>query len=198
MKHKLLGMALALFLLAPAASAQVVYGSPGGPYGHGEVGAFLNYTRLHNANDTNFFGLGGRIGFNVASYAQIEFEGANDFRRNVDTQIDLGNGTFITSTSHLRLAHFLAGPRFKIGASGPVNVFVTLKGGLINFSGNANFGAQVANIPSGNTDGVFYPGGGIEFFARWLGARFEAGDEIYFDHGWNHNVRVTAGPVFRF
>ena len=47
-------------------------------------GAFFNYTRLSNVNNTNFFGLGGRIGFNVASYAQIEFEGANDFQRDVN------------------------------------------------------------------------------------------------------------------
>jgi opacity protein-like surface antigen len=197
MKRKHLGLALALLVLSPASFAQVIYGAPG-PYNHAEIGAFFNYTRLHNANDTNFYGLGGRIGFNVASYAQIEFEGASDFRRDVDAQVDLGNGTFITERSHLRLAHFLAGPKFQLGGSSPFHIFVTAKGGLVNFSGNANFGGQVTNIPNGNTDGVFYPGGGLEFFAGWLGARFEAGDEIYFDHGWNHNLRITAGPVIRF
>jgi hypothetical protein len=45
---------------------------------------------------------------------------------------------------------------------------------------------------------VFYPGGGIELFAGKLGLRVEAGDEIYFDHGWNHNLRITAGPTLRF
>ena len=75
MKRKLSGLALALLVLAPVSYAQVTYGSSGGPYNHAEVGAFFNYTRLSNVNDTNFFGVGGRIGFNVASYAQIEFEG---------------------------------------------------------------------------------------------------------------------------
>ena len=45
---------------------------------------------------------------------------------------------------------------------------------------------------------TFYPGGGIEFFVGWFGMRFEAGDEMFFDNGVNHNLRVTAGPVIRF
>ena len=98
----------------------------------------------------------------------------------------------------MHIAHFLAGPKFQLGASGPVIAFLTLKGGLMSFSGTSSYVSQVAHIPGGNTDGAFYPAAGIEFFAGWLGARFEAGDEIYFDHGWNQNVRVTAGPVIRF
>jgi hypothetical protein len=186
-------MAVTLFVLAPAAFAQVVYGSPGGPYGHGEAGAFFDYTRLSNVNGTNFFGLGGRVGFNVVSYAQIEFEGAYDFQRTVNNSF-----TFNTVPSYLRITHFLAGPKFQLGASGPVSAFLTLKGGLMSFSGTSSYISQVDNIPGGNTDGAFYPAAGIVFFAGWLGARFEAGDEIYFDHGWNHNLRMTAGPVIRF
>jgi hypothetical protein len=51
-----------------------------------------------------------------------------------------------------------------------------------------------------NTDlnGVFYPGGGIEAFAGILGIRAEAGDEMYFENGANHNLKVTVGPVLRF
>jgi hypothetical protein len=45
---------------------------------------------------------------------------------------------------------------------------------------------------------VFYPGGGVEFNAGRLGIRVEAGDEIYFDNGANHNFRLTAGPQIRF
>jgi hypothetical protein len=56
----------------------------------------------------------------------------------------------------------------------------------------------VNNIPNGVTDAVLYPAGGIELFAGWLGLRFEVGDEIYFDHGGNNNLRVTAGPSIRF
>ena len=96
------------------------------------------------------------------------------------------------------MAHFLFGPKLQFGGSGPVRVFVTAKGGLLNFSTDTSFSGQVSNIPVSDTNGVFYPAGGIEFFAGWLGLRFEAGDEMYFDHGANHNLRITAGPQIRF
>ena len=100
--------------------------------------------------------------------------------------------------SGLRMAHFLFGPKVQFGGRSPLRVFATVKGGLINFSNNANFGNQVSGIPSGNTDGVIYPAGGLELFAGWLGMRFEAGDEIYYDHGSHNNLRVTVGPTIRF
>ena len=63
------------------------------------------------------------------------------------------------------MVHFMAGPKFQLGGSSPVHVFVTVKGGLINFSTDTSFSGQVNNIPNGNTDGVLYPAGGIELFA---------------------------------
>jgi opacity protein-like surface antigen len=200
MKHNLLGASLAVLLLARALSAQNSYpkvSSGGNDYNHAEVGAFFNYTRLHNANDTNFYGLGGRIGVNVGRNVALEAEGAYDFSRDLTVSVGSG-GSFSNTTSNLRIAHFMFGPKFQWGSSGPVRVFVTAKGGLINFSTDTNFGSQVVNIPNSATDAVFYPGAGIELFARWLGVRFEAGDEMYFDHGTNHNLRLTAGPVIRF
>jgi hypothetical protein len=47
-------------------------------------------------------------------------------------------------------------------------------------------------------NGAFYAGAGIEAFAGILGVRAEAGDEMYFDNGANHNLKITAGPVIRF
>jgi hypothetical protein len=107
-----------------------------------------------------------------------------------------GSGT--VTTSGLRMVHFLAGPRFVFGGSSPVHIFMTVKGGLINFSNNKSFAGQINGVPNGVTDAVLYPAGGIELFAGWLGVRAEAGDEIYFDHGGNNNLRITAGPVIRF
>jgi len=192
MKRNLLGIALAVCVLAGASYAQV---RSSNVYNHGEIGAFANYTRLSNANDTNFYGLGGRLGMNIMPAVQLEAEGAYDFERNVT----VSTSGVSTVSSGLRMAHFMFGPKFQFGGSSPVRVFGTVKGGLINFSTNTNFGSQVTNIPHGNTDGVLYPAGGIEFFAGWFGMRFEAGDEIYFDFGRaNNNLRVTAGPVIRF
>jgi hypothetical protein len=45
---------------------------------------------------------------------------------------------------------------------------------------------------------LFYPGGGIELFAGRFGIRAEAGDEMYFDRGANHNLKFTIGPQIRF
>src|SRR2546423_1343206 len=71
------------------------------------------------------------------------------------------------------------------GVSGPVTA------GVIN--------NQINNIIDGNTNGVFYPGGGVEFNAGWFGFRVEAGDEIMFlNNGHSNNFRATLGPQIRF
>lgn len=194
MKRMLLGTALALAMLATSAYAQDTYN-------HAEIGAFVNYTRLHNANDTNFYGAGARIGFNLSPAVQLEAEGAYDFSRDVSFSVNTSNGGIASGnvvTSGFRMVHFLAGPKFQFGGSSPVHIFVTVKGGLIDFSTIHSFSGQINTIPSGSTNGVLYPAGGIEFFAGWLGLRFEAGDEIYFNNGANNNLRVTAGPTIRF
>lgn len=198
MKRNVLGLAVTLCLLASASFAQGGYGGNSGTYNHAEVGVFANYTRLAAANDTGFVGAGGRIGFNVHPNVQLEAEGAYDFERNVTATVSSGGVSVSTVRSGLRMTHFMFGPKLQFGRSGPVRVFLTAKGGLVNFSRNSNFGGQISNIPTGNTDGLFYPAGGIELFAGWLGLRFEVGDEMYIDHGANNNLRVTAGPSIRF
>ena len=40
--------------------------------------------------------------------------------------------------------------------------------------------------------------GGLEGFVGPIGLRLEAGDEIYLNNGTFNNLRVTAGPTFRF
>jgi hypothetical protein len=100
-------------------------------------------------------------------------------------------------TSKLRLVHGLFGPKFDFG-HGAFRPFVTVKGGLLNFSTSTSISGTFNGIPHGDTNGVLYPAGGIEGFIGWFGVRFEAGDEIYFDNGANHNFRFTAGPQFRF
>jgi hypothetical protein len=197
MKQKVLGTLLALVLTAGMSLAQAPkVSSSSNEYNHGEFGAFVNYFRLNNpsADDTNFYGVGGRIGVNVFRHVQLEAEGAYDFEQNVDI---IGNVSGFT-TSPTRVVHFMFGPKFNVGTTGPVRLFVTTKGGLIDFSTDANFGGQVTSIPTNDTFATFYPALGLEFFAHWLGVRFEAGDEMYFDGGVNHNVRVTGGPVIRF
>jgi len=188
---KIVMVMIALLLCVPAILAQ------DNDYNHGEIGVFANYFRLQHAKE-NFVGIGGRFGFNVHPNVQLEAEMAYDFERNVSTDLPLPGGTPNTFVrSPLRLVHGLFGPKFQVG-TGAARVFVTAKGGFLNFSTNRVLSGQITGIPNGNTDGVFYPGGGFEIFGGPIGLRVEAGDEIYWDNGAHNNLRIAAGPQFRF
>ena len=184
-------MVLALALLAPTGFAQEE---------HGEVGIFANYLRFHNLNNQNFWGVGGRVAFNMASWAQLEASMSYNFARNFTNGTPGVTGSF--SKTSFRTLDALFGPKVQTGA-GPVRLFITTKAGLMNFSltnkGVASgFGSAVTNIPDGNTHFALYPGGGVELFAHWFGVRAELGDEIYWENGSHHNLRFTFGPQFRF
>lgn len=177
----------ALFMLAPALFAQ----------DHVEVGVFADWTRLSFANvDKNFVGVGGRVGFNVNPHVAIEAEGTWDPNRAI-TFVSNTGGVLNTYSTDVHLVNFMAGPKFQ--NSGPVRVFATVKGGLLNFGyGNSSFTTQVNGIPDGNTHAVVYPGGGLEAFLGPIGLRLDVGDEIYFSNGAHNNLKVSAGPTFRF
>ena len=186
-------MCLAAF--APSALAQ-----SSDDKNHGNLGVYFDFTRLQPA-DLNLWGVGARLGINVQRHVVLEGEMAYDFERNKNQTITTG---VVTSNvrSHLRLLHGLFG--LKIQTTGPVRVFGLLKGGLVNFGvgGPVTAGAinnQINGIVDGDTDGVFYPGGGVEFNVGWLGIRAEAGDEIMFlNAGTRNNFRATIGPQIRF
>lgn len=191
----LIALAVCFAAIAPAASAQ-----SSDDKNHGNLGVYLDFTRLNPA-DLNMFGVGGRLGFNIRPHIVLEGEMAYDFERN-KTQ-NISNGVISnTVRSNLRLLHGLFG--LKIQSTGPVRVFGLLKGGFVNFGVGGPVTAGVINnqingIVDGDTDGVFYPGGGVEFNVGWLGFRVEAGDEIMFlNNGTQNNFRATAGPQIRF
>src|SRR5689334_14316934 len=112
---KKLALILTIALLAavaPAAYAQ----------NHGNIGAFVDLTRLHHAGDTNFWGLGGRIGFNASENVQFEAEMGYDFERAYTTSTSRTIGTVTTvgtQRTSLRLLDGLFGPKFQTGG-GPV------------------------------------------------------------------------------
>ncbi|HEY2497748.1 MAG TPA: hypothetical protein VGK24_11820 [Candidatus Angelobacter sp.] len=186
-------MCLAAF--APSALAQ-----SSDDKNHGNLGAYLDFTRLQPA-DLNLIGAGARLGINMRKHVVLEGEMAYDFERNKTQTITTG---VVTSTvrSNLRLLHGLFG--LKIQSTGPVRIFGLLKGGFVNFGVGGPVTAGVINnqingIVDGDTDGVFYPGGGVEFNVGWLGIRAEAGDEIMFlNAGTRNNFRATIGPQIRF
>lgn len=180
------------FGFAPMAHAQ----------NHAEVGAFVDYFRLSETG-TNFVGLGGRAGVNIASHVQIEAEMAYDFNR-VFTEgfTDTSGGTVTSQNSNIRVLHGLFGPKFQ--TTGPVRLFVTLKGGFANFrfdptpASFSTFTSSVNNLRANNVDAVFYPGGGVEAFLGPIGLRLEVGDELIFANGARSNWKVTFGPQLRF
>jgi len=190
-------IALALLAVLVLSAAPAMFAQD-----HGEIGVYADYTRLHHLSGANFWGLGGRVGFNVHPLIQLEGEMSYDFERSFVNTTTNG-GTVTVNSSNLRLLHAMFGPKIQTN-TGPVRAFIVLKGGFLNFgvsNGNNTTGAftdQFGNIVGGDTNGVFYPGGGVEFFAGPIGLRVEAGDLMYFDRGANHNLRLTFGPQFRF
>jgi hypothetical protein len=192
MKRIALLLFVAGFGLAPLAHAQE----------HVEVGAFVDYFKLHETG-TNFVGLGGRAAVNVAHHVQLEAEMAYDFNKAfTEGFTDTSGGTIATQSSNIRVLHGLFGP--KLQTSGPVRVFVTVKGGFANFRFDPapasfnTFTSSVNNLRANNVDAAFYPGGGVEAFLGPIGFRLEVGDEIIFANGARSNWKVTFGPQLRF
>ena len=192
MKRIALLIVVAGVCIAPAAHVQ----------NHGEVGAFVDYFRLHETA-SNFAGLGGRAAINIVPNVQIEGEMAYDFNR-VFTEnfTNTGTGVVTVQSSNIRVLHGMFGP--KLQTRGPVRVFVTVKGGFTNFRFDSRpatfstFTSSVDNLRSGNVNATFYPGGGVEAFLGPIGLRVDVGDEMIFAHGTSHNWKVTFGPQIRF
>ena len=171
-------------------------------YDHGEVGAFADYLNFSQTDPhINFVGVGGRAAFNVHSNVQIEAEMSYDFKRNFTSTFSNGVSSQLVNTN-LRPLTGLFGPKFQT-SSGPFRAYVTGKVGFVNFSVTdqnppAGFVGALGAVNDGDTRFALYPGGGVEGFWGPIGMRVEVGDEIYFSNGARNNLKVTAGPVFRF
>ena len=60
------------------------------------------------------------------------------------------------------------------------------------------FTSSVEGLRGDNVNGLLYPGGGMEAHLGPLGLRFDVGDEIYFNNGAHHGLRLTFDPIIRF
>jgi hypothetical protein len=194
----LLGLLVAA--AAPGASAQApAYADK--THDHVEAGVYGNFFRLNDQN-IDFGGLGGRAGFNINPYVQIEAEMSYDFKRAFPETFTNG-ATFSVVDSNVRVLHGLFGPKFQTNR-GPVRLFLTVKGGFDEFlfdSRPASFGtfaSSVQNLRAGNVKAALYPGVGGEAFWGPLGLRLDAGDEIYIANGARNNLRIAFGPTIRF
>ena len=170
---------------------------------HVNVGVFGNYVRLSDGS-LNLAGLGARVSVGVLPIVQLEAESAYNFDqafaqgfRNTST------GAVSIGRTDVRLLDGLFGPKLMTN-KGPVRLFVTAKGGFMNFNisnSPATFGTvgnAYANLRGSNVYGVFYPGGGVEAFFGPIGLRLDVGDEIYFNNGGHNNLRIAFGPTIRF
>jgi hypothetical protein len=192
MKTRIVIMLLAVGALvaAPALRAQ----------DHGEIGVFGDMFRA-SASSINLYGVGGRLSFNFHPNVAIEVDGAYDFSQSNTQNVTDINGNTTVFRSDLRATHFDFGPKFQVGTKGPVRAFLFAKGGFIRFGvtpGPVTFGAFPTSLENTDLNGSFYPGGGIEFFLGPIGVRAEAGDDMYFDRGAQHNLRIQFGPTIRF
>jgi hypothetical protein len=181
--------------LAPLASAQE----------HGQVGVYADYLRLSQTSG-NFGGLGARLSVNTGRYLQLEAEMNYDFEQAFTEGFTDNSSVPPTVTlqrSNLRILHGMFGPKIQTG-HGAVRAFITVKGGFMDFRFDPRpatfdtFTSSVTSLRAQNVNGVLYPGGGLEAHLGPVGLRLDVGDEIYFNNGTHHNLRVAFGPMIRF
>jgi hypothetical protein len=191
-------------LMSIAVRCALAQASASAPAYHAEVGIFAEDFRLGRISPTlDMPGAGVRIALFPQSWFQLEGEASYDFTQTFTSSWTNG---FVTDslTTHLRVARGLGGAKLDKRFRKKMRLFATVKVGFIDFT------ASTANIPqgftnpqdpatTGGTDLLLYPGGGVEYsFGRW-GLRFDAGDDLYFDHGHHYtNIKASFGPTFRF
>lgn len=169
-----------------------------------EAGIFLDSLSISQTS-TNNFGLGARFGYRVHSHVMLEGELAYDYGLNFhEAYVDVttGNITAIENTS-IGVTHGLIGPMVQ-PAHGHFRPFATLKAGFMDFrlSGSllpySDIVSSVLGLRTSSVNFALYPAGGIEASLGPVGLRLEAGDEMYFNAGAHHNLRITFGPLIRF
>src|SRR5215467_12003697 len=171
------------------------------------VGVFVDYLNVSQTGTSNL-GLGGRFGYRVHHDVMLEGELAYDYGINFDEayhNIVTGNLVAIERTS-IGVTQGLIGP--KLQPRGGFRPFVTLKAGFVNFRlspsllanlfPSAGIVSSILGLRTSNLNAAIYPAGGLEAALGPIGLRFELGDELYFNHGAHHNLRLTFGPIVRF
>jgi hypothetical protein len=195
---------LFLALLILAAGPQLLAQSPesSGELDHGQVGFAVDYFRPSQLGNLNEIGLVGTAGFKVHRNVQLEGQMAWDFNQGF-TESCSGCLPFRTARSGVKILHGLFGPKIE-GGTHSAKLFGTLKAGFVDFRFSpepATFGTFSSDIQSlrlNSTNFALYPGGGVELFSGPIGFRAEVGDEMYWQNGTHHNLRIAGGPVLRF
>jgi hypothetical protein len=181
----------------------VIFISISGWAQHVEIGGFGSYGNFDIPRfPSTAVGVGGRLDVNVTPHFALEGEGSYDFKHPRVEIVSTGTGGFDVSSLRLGVIHGNGGFKFQLKDG---SFFLFAKGGLLTFLPDVRtttlIGSIASNAPrsgTGFSEAVFYPGGGIGFHAGPLGIRVDAGDEIFWDEGVKHNLRITFGPTVRF
>jgi len=169
-----------------------------------ELGIFVDSLSISQTN-TNNFGLGARFGYRVHPNVMLEGELAYDYGINFDEayrNISTGSISAIEHTS-IGVTHGLFGPMLQ-RSQGHFHPYATLKAGFIDFRLStsllpySDIASAVFGLHTSNLNAALYPAAGIAATLGPVGLRFEAGDEMYFNSGTHHNLRITFGPILRF
>jgi hypothetical protein len=169
-----------------------------------EMGVFLDYLDISQTGTSNF-GLGARFGYRVYPSVMLEGEFAYDYGLNFDEvyrNVASGNLAAIERTS-IGVTQGLIGPKLQ-RSSGHLHPYATLKAGFADFRLSpsllpySNVASPIFGLRTSNLNAALYPAAGISATVGPLGLRLEAGDEIYFNRGPHHNLRITFGPILRF
>ena len=169
-----------------------------------ELGVFLDSLSISQTS-TNNFGLGARVGYRIHHDVLLEGELAYDYGINFDEaylNLSTGNIAAIEHTS-IGVTHGLFGPMLQ-RSSGHLHPYATFKAGFIDFRLStsllpySNIASTVFGLRTSNVNAALYPAAGIEATLGPLGLRLEGGDEMYFNSGAHHNLRITFGPILRF
>jgi len=170
---------------------------------HLSAGVYADYVRSKQTG-TNMAGLGGRVGLGVVPHVKLEGEMSYDFNQVFMEGFSSTSGGGLTfANTGTRTLHGLFGPKLELGGHS-LRPFVEVKGGFVNYSFDAKpasfstFTSTVENLRSRNMNGVVMPGGGLEGTLGPIGIRLDVGDEMYFNHGAHHNLKVMFGPFIRF
>ena len=168
-----------------------------------EAGVFLDYLGISRTKTTNF-GLGARFGHRLHRNVMLEGELAYDYGVSFDeAYVNLATGNIIAiERTSIGVTHLLIGPKFE--PYGRFRPFATIKTGFIDFRLSPSLlpysrvVSTILGLRTSNVNPAIYPGGGIEAAIGPVGLRLEFGDEIYFNSGAHHNLRITLGPTLRF
>jgi hypothetical protein len=169
---------------------------------HIEAGVFADYFRMSQTSN-NYLGIGARAGLSLFPHVKLEGEMAYDFNQGFGEVTTGTGGTIVVQNANIHVLHGLFGPKVEFG-HGLIRPFVVVKGGFDKFFVNScptSFScvaSQIADLRASSVNGAFYPGGGLEGHLGPVGLRLEAGDEMYFNHGAHHNLRMAFGPYIRF